>query len=164
MGRPGWDHCGLPCEPGRCLCQDIALLPQLPVLTAQARQFLALGTRRSVLSLACIAIGLTNPVPDRLCSRLELARQLLWSPSRAHQFNHLSSEFWRIGCVTLRHWQHLRLKWKGVYRTGSTPSVRVRTRWGLSTCLSRLSPICFPTAAPPSSVGSKLNWALGTHS
>src|SRR6202012_1170354 len=127
MGRPGWHPCGLPCEPGCCLCQDIALLPQLPVLTPQARQFLALAARRSVLSPAFIAIGLTNPVPDRLRSRLELARQLLWRPSGADQFDHLSSELRRIGCVALRHWWHLLLKGKGVHRYGSTPYVlRVR--------------------------------------
>jgi hypothetical protein len=67
-------------------------------------------------------IGLTNLVPDRLRSRLELTRQLLWRPSRADQFDHLSSELRRIGCVTLRHWQHLLLKWKGVHQTGSTPT------------------------------------------
>jgi hypothetical protein len=56
MGRPGWDHRGLPCEPGRCLCQDIALLAQLPVLTPQTGQLLALGAGRAVLSATFIAI------------------------------------------------------------------------------------------------------------
>src|ERR1700731_3774268 len=121
MGRPGWDHRGLPCEPGRCLCQDIALLAQLPVLTPQTGQLLALGAGRAVLSAAFVAIGLPNPVPDRLGGRFELARQRLRCSPRSDQINHLSAEFRRIGSVTLRHRWHLLLKWKGVHQTGSTP-------------------------------------------
>src|SRR6266478_2143574 len=124
MGRPGWDHRGLPCEPGRCLCQDIALLTQSPVLTPQTGQLLALGTGRAVLSAAFIASGLTNPVPDRLGGRFKLARQLFRCSPRSHQSNHLSPELRRIGSVTLRHRWHLLLKWKGVHQTGSTPAVR----------------------------------------
>src|ERR1700730_13632778 len=116
MGRPGWDHRGLPCEPGRCLCQDIALLAQLPVLTPQTGPLLALGA--------------ANPVPDRRGSRFELARQLLRCSPRSDQINHLSPEFRRIGSVTLRHRWHLLLKWKGVHETGSTPeSVGQAGRW-----------------------------------
>src|SRR6266478_5474714 len=125
MGRPGWDHRGLPCEPGRCLCQDIALLAQLPVLSPQTGQLLALDAGRAVRSAAFIAIGLTNPVPDRLGSRFELARQLLRCSPRSDQINHLSPEFRRIGSVTLRHRWHLLLKWKGVHQTGSTPPAPV---------------------------------------
>src|SRR3984893_1365751 len=121
MGRPGWDHRGLPCEPGRCLCQDIALLAQLPVLTPQTGQLLALGAGRALLSAAFIAIGLSHPVPDRLGGRFELARQLLRCSPRSDQINHLSPEFRRIGSVTLRHRWHLLLKWKGVHQTESTP-------------------------------------------
>src|SRR6516162_4111111 len=121
MGRPGWDHRGLPCEPGRCLCQDIALLAQLPVLTPQTGQLLTLGAGRAVLSAAVIAIGLSHPVPDRLGGRFELARQLFRGSPRSDQINHLSPERRRIGSVTLRHRGHLLLKWKGVHRTGSIP-------------------------------------------
>src|SRR3954469_6665329 len=128
MGRPGRDHRGLPCEPGCRLCQDVALLAQLPVLTPQTRQFLALSAGRAVLSAAFIAIGLTNPVPDRLGGRLELTRQLLRGSPTSDQINHLSPEFRRIGSVTLRHRWHLLLKWKGVHRTGSTPNRRYRHR------------------------------------
>src|SRR5690348_922107 len=96
-------------------------MAQLPVLTPQTRQFLALSAARAVLSAAFIAIGLTNPVPDRLGGRLELTRQLLRGSPTSDQINHLSPEFRRIGSVTLRHRWHLLLKWKGVHRTGSTP-------------------------------------------
>src|SRR5437660_4889584 len=122
MGRPGRHHRGLPCEPGCCLCQDIALLAQLPVLTPQTGQLLALGAGRAVRSAAFIAISLTNPVPDRLGCRFELARQLLRCSPRSHQISPLSPEFRRIGSVTLRHRWHLLLKWKGVHQTGSTPT------------------------------------------
>src|SRR6266481_4848354 len=121
IGRPGRDHRGLPCEPGCCLCQDIALLAQLPVLTPQTGQLLALGAGRAVLSAAFVAIGLSHPVPDRLGGRFELARQLLRCSPRSDQINHLSPEFRRIRSVTLRHRWHLLLKWKGVHETGSTP-------------------------------------------
>src|SRR5690348_18389804 len=97
-------------------------MAQLPVLTPQTRQFLALSAARAVLSAAFIAIGLTNPVPDRLGGRLELTRQLLRGSPTSDQINHLSPEFRRIGSVTLRHRWHLLLKWKGVHRTGSTPT------------------------------------------
>src|ERR1700730_12058638 len=124
MGRPGWDHRGLPCEPGRCLCQDIALLAQLPVLTPQTGQLLALGAGRAVLSAAFVAIGLSYPVPDRLGSRFDLARPLLRCSPRLGQISHLSPEFRLIGSVTLRHRWHLLLKWKGVHQIGSTPYSR----------------------------------------
>src|ERR1700736_2391651 len=123
MGRPGWDHRGLPCDPGRCLCQDIALLAQLPVLTPQTGQLLALGAGRALLSAAFIAIGLSHPVPDRLGGRFELARQLLRCSPRSDQINHLSPEFRRIGPVTLLHRSHLLLNCKGVHQTGSTPNI-----------------------------------------
>src|SRR6267143_5169350 len=150
MGRPGRDHRGLPCEPGCCLCHDIALLAQLPVLTPQTGQLLALGAGRAVPSAAFVAIGLTNPVPDRLGSRFELARQLLRCSPRSDQINHLSPEFRRIGSVTLRHRWHLLLKWKGVHQTGSTPKAEgmaslmrrtlVRTRAPIFSSLRRMVP------------------------
>src|SRR5690349_24604219 len=71
-------------------------MAQLPVLTPQTRQFLALSAARAVLSAAFIAIGLTNPVPDRLGGRLELTRQLLRGSPTSDQINHLSPEFRRI--------------------------------------------------------------------
>src|SRR4029077_10772137 len=70
---------------------------------------------------ARVAIGLTNPVPDRLGGRFELARQLLRCSPRSDQINHLSPELRRVGSMTLRHRWHLLLKWKGVHQTGSTP-------------------------------------------
>src|SRR6516162_4981926 len=100
MGRPGRDHRGLPCEPGRCLCQDIVLLAQLPVLTAQTGQLLTLGAGRAVLSAAFITIGLSHPVPDRLGGRFELPRQRLRGAPRSHQINHLSPEWIPETCTS----------------------------------------------------------------
>src|SRR5205823_4263950 len=76
---------------------------QLPVLTPQTGQLLAFGAGRAVLSATFIAIGLSHPVPDRLGSRFELARQRLRCAPRSDQINHLAPEFRRIGSVTLRH-------------------------------------------------------------
>ncbi len=47
-------------------------MAQPPVLTFQPPQLLVLGTGQSIGSPACIAIGLRDPVPDRLRRRLEL--------------------------------------------------------------------------------------------
>ena len=65
------------------LCQDVALLAQLPVLTPQAAQFLALHAAQTGLAAALIAIRLAHPVPDCLRCRLELTRQFLWRSARA---------------------------------------------------------------------------------
>src|ERR1700720_2924242 len=121
IGRPGWDHRGLPCEPGCCLCQDIALLAQLPVLTPQTGQLPALGAGRALRTAAFIAIGLSHPAPDRLGSRFEFARQRLRCSPRSDQINHLSPELRRIGSVTLRHRWPLFAKGKGAHQPGSTP-------------------------------------------
>src|SRR5437868_11095100 len=91
---------------------------------------------RAVLSAAFIAIGLTNPVPDRLGGRLELTRQLLRGSPTSDQINHLSPEFRRIGSVTLRHRWHLLLKWKGVHRTGSTPVTLKKNRRAVALTLA----------------------------
>src|SRR6516164_9033590 len=91
------------CEPGRCLCQDIALLAQSPVLTPQTGQLLALGAGRAVLTPAFVAISLSHPVPDRLGGRFELARQRLRAAPGSNQINHLTPEFRCIGSMTLRN-------------------------------------------------------------
>src|SRR3974377_1162391 len=127
MAKKAWFALRPPAKPGRCLCQDIALLTQLPVLTPQTGQLLALGAGRAVLSAAFIAIGPSHPIPDRLGGRFELAGQRFRCSPRSDQINHLSPEFRRIGSVTLRHRWHLLLKWKGVHRTGSTPTPEMRT-------------------------------------
>ena len=47
-------------------------------------------------------ISLSQPVPDRLSGRCELAQQRLRGAPGLHRINHLSSEFRRIGSATFR--------------------------------------------------------------
>ncbi len=100
--------------------EDENLAPAL-VLTTQPGQFLELCARRTVRPLAGIALGLLDPVGDRLRRRLELARQLFRSSSGSDQLDQLPPELRRIRWATLRHERHLHSKGKGVHRTGSTP-------------------------------------------
>ena len=81
---------------GASFCQDIALLAQLVVLTAEPAQFLALGRGQTLTTNATITTGLTYPVPDRLRGRLELSRQLLGRAAGPHQIDHLTAELHRI--------------------------------------------------------------------
>ena len=93
-----------PCSPAR------TRLPPLPGCRApdagdgspsKAPQFLPLSACRPVNALAGIPLGLLHPSGNRLCGRLELARQLFGRASRSHQIDHLSPELRRIsGSVT----------------------------------------------------------------
>src|SRR5437762_11433394 len=83
----GRDRAGLPSEPGRGFFQDVTLLAKRLVLTTEALQLLPLLGRQTVLAAAVVAIGLGDPVADRLCRRLELLRQLFRGPPGSHQFN-----------------------------------------------------------------------------
>src|SRR5215467_15638986 len=62
----GRDRAGLPSEPGRGFFQDVALLAQRLHLTPEAAQLLALLGGQTVLAAAVVAIGLGDPVADRL--------------------------------------------------------------------------------------------------
>src|SRR5438128_6936361 len=74
------DRAGLPSEPGRGFFQDLPLLAEDLVLTTEALQLLPLLGRQAVLAATVVAIGLRDPVADRLCRRLELLRQLFRVP------------------------------------------------------------------------------------
>src|SRR5271163_3878688 len=73
------------------------------VLTSKARQFLPLSACRPVNALAGIPLGLLHPSGNRLCGRLELARQLFGPASRSHQIDHLSPELRRISGSVAGH-------------------------------------------------------------
>jgi hypothetical protein len=73
------------------------------VLTSKARPFLPLGACRPINALAGIPLGLFYPSGNRLCGRLELARQLLGRASRSHQIDHLSPELRRISGSATGH-------------------------------------------------------------
>ena len=79
--RPGGDRVGLPCEPGRCFCQDLSLKTELLILTPQAHQFLSLSGCGAVVALAGIDLGLLNPIADRLLGGFELACKFNRAPA-----------------------------------------------------------------------------------
>src|SRR5438046_3536036 len=79
-----WNRAGLPSEPGRGFFQNLPLLAEDLVLAPEPPQLLALVRGQAVLAVAGVAIGLGDPVADRLRRRLELLRQLLRGPPASH--------------------------------------------------------------------------------
>src|SRR5262252_1143995 len=77
--------------------------PELAVLTPQSIEFLALCCRQAAVAPSGVALRLCQSVPDRLCRRFELTRQLLRRPAGAHPLNHLAAELRRVGCSCLAH-------------------------------------------------------------
>ena len=67
-----------------------------------------------------LPIGLTDPVPDGLRRRLELARQIRWVTARAHQINDLPTELRWIRRMGFRHDNTFRESEWGVHQTGAT--------------------------------------------
>ena len=69
-------------------------------LGAQPGQFVTLR-RAQRISLhrtmaALLALGLRDPIADRLAARFEFTRQIFWFTSGAEQLDHLAPEFRRI--------------------------------------------------------------------
>src|SRR5678815_1598116 len=87
---------GLPCEPGRGFCQDLALELELSVLPAQLSELLALDTAQHVFTLALVRVGLGHPVADGLGRALELARELVGIATGAHQRDDLAPVLRRV--------------------------------------------------------------------
>ena len=98
----------LPREPGRRLCQDVVLLPSALV-------------GPSMRLPASRLLGPPHPSGNRLCSRLELTRQLFGRASRWRQIDHLSPELRRISGSISRHSDASKINFKDVHQTGSTP-------------------------------------------
>ena len=67
----------LPSEPDRVSFQDVALFAHPANLTAKTTQLLALRGARPDGSTPIVALGLHDPVADRLRRRLELPWRLL---------------------------------------------------------------------------------------
>jgi hypothetical protein len=63
---------GLPGEENRGLVQDLALLAQLPDLTAQPTQLVALGGGEAVGAPAGVQVGLADPLADRGLGQVQL--------------------------------------------------------------------------------------------
>lgn len=96
-------------EPGRSLCQDVALHLDLAQLPTQPHQFFPLGGGQAFLPgqrLALIDGGLANPVGDGLGRDTELTRELRRRAAGSNQLDHLLAEFCR---VRRSYFGHLRL-------------------------------------------------------
>jgi hypothetical protein len=70
-------------EESRGLTQDLLLLAEDLVLTAQPGQFVLLGAGQAVGAAAVIEVGLAHPDTDRLRGGLKLLGEFLRRPSRA---------------------------------------------------------------------------------
>src|SRR5947209_1629830 len=77
--------------------KDIPLQPELAVLTPELVEFLAFCRRQPAAATADVALGLADPVPDRLRGRFELLRQFLRRAAGADQLYHLATEFRCVG-------------------------------------------------------------------
>src|SRR5207302_3738479 len=106
----------------------ISLELELAVLAPKPLEFLALRRGQAVSTPARIAIGLGNPVPDRLCRRFKLLGQLLRRTAGVHQFDHLLTEFRCIRWSRLPHRGLLEHKCSDVHETGSTSGAKKSRR------------------------------------
>src|SRR5438093_8781947 len=96
------------------LAEDLVLAPEPP-------QLLALFSGQAVLAVAVVAIGLGDPVADRLRRRLELLRQLFRVPPGSHHLNEPPLELRRVRDMGLGHRELLfPRKGAGVHETGGT--------------------------------------------
>src|SRR4029077_2687352 len=87
--------CRFACEPGSSSREDVALQPQLLVLTSQSCQLVTLCSGQPatlLLPAALLPVGLRNPVADGLRCRLELAGKLGRITSSANQIDHLATK------------------------------------------------------------------------
>src|SRR3989454_11986308 len=116
-----WDRAGLPSEPGRGFFQNLPLLAEDLVLAPEPPQLLALFRGQAILAMTVIAIGLGNPVADRLRRRLELLRQLFRVPPGSHHLNEPPFELRRVRGMGFGHRELLfPRKGSGVHETGGT--------------------------------------------
>jgi hypothetical protein len=112
---------------------------QLAVLATQPAQFVALRCGETVVTFAGVAIGLRQPVVDRLGRGLEFLRQLLGRSPRSHQFNHLRPEFRRVRTPMSLHNEHLLIQRMGVHKTGATPVNGPHSQVGINAYQTRVA-------------------------
>jgi len=67
---------GLPGEENRGLAEDLAFFTQIPDLTTQLSQLVALGGGEAVRTAAGVQVGLADPGPDRGLGQIQLAGDL----------------------------------------------------------------------------------------
>src|SRR5439155_20527448 len=124
-GRPdantGMGSSGLHREESRRPLQVVPLLAEDLILAPEPPQLLALLRGQTILAVAGVAIGLGDPVADRLRRRLELLRQLLRVPPGSHHLNEPPLELRRVRDMRLGHRELLfPRKGSGVHETGGT--------------------------------------------
>jgi transposase InsO family protein len=132
-------------EEGRGSLEQIALLTQARVLTAQPDELGALVGRDAVVALTAIDLVLATPVAQRLLRDAKALRQLARRPSSAQQLDRLTTELRRIGRAGSRHDRHHpfaagRRKPSGVRETGSTPDTLLLARARLDPAPRRSGP------------------------
>src|SRR5438132_1396972 len=83
---------------------------------------------QAILAMTVIALGLGNPVADRLRRRLELLRQLFRVPPGSHHLNEPSLELRRVRWSGFGHRDLLfPRKGFGVHETGGTSEATTRS-------------------------------------
>ena len=102
------------------LLRGFALQPELLVLLAQPREFDAFCVCEAVAAAALVAIGLRDPVADRLRRWLKLFRQVFHRAAGANQFDQLPPELRRVWGTFLLHRGLLKHKCFGVHESGGT--------------------------------------------
>ena len=94
-------------EPGRSLCQDVALLLKPPDFASQARQLFSLRRAQHIPArqrLAVVRGRLRHPSGDALRGDAELTRELRRRAASLHELDHLASELRRIRRSGSGHW------------------------------------------------------------
>lgn len=99
----------------------MALLPQLPVLTAKSAQLLPLFRARHIGTSAAVPISLPDPGVNRRDTGLELPREVLGTSSGSMQLDDLLPESRRVRVPCSWHLNTFPLQSKGVHETGGTP-------------------------------------------
>jgi transposase len=67
---------GLPGEENRGLAEDLALLPQLPILPAQPAQLITLDAGEAIATATCVQISLANPLTNSGLGQVQLPGDL----------------------------------------------------------------------------------------
>src|SRR5271165_3835969 len=91
---------------------------------------------KAVAAAALVAIGLRDPVADRLRRWLKLFRQVFRRAAGTNQFDHLPPELRRVWGAFLRHCGLLKHKCFGVHESGGTSLITSRMRLA-ATCVYR---------------------------
>ena len=104
--------------------RNVALQPQLLVLTPKPGQLITLGRRQTgshLLPTPLVSVSLGDPRTNGVAARLKLAGKIVRITASTDEVDHLSAKFRRIRWACSWHRQHLWQKLQGVHQTGSIP-------------------------------------------